>query len=228
MGYIIHYFQTFWKKKHHQGLQRTPTNFLSAQSGQHPKKKREVISHSERLEILLNIQLQCIEKPAWRSIRQIRWSLFFSAEVPSLPHPQNIQPYYTTPPKSNIDTKHDGFFQMYISFRIWLFLISTLNFRGVLIRKPTRLSHNQALLRPYFLWGGVGSIRGGTLRVFQCATERDFCWIIQRLYGTWNLTICEYSICRISRGLRGFFGYSICPLANFRIFYVLSHHISPT
>ena len=41
------------------------------------------------------------------------------------------------------------------------------------------------------------------------------------IYGTWNLTICEYSICRISRGLRWFFGYSICLLPNFWIFYVL-------
>ena len=41
------------------------------------------------------------------------------------------------------------------------------------------------------------------------------------IFGTWNLNICEYSICRISRGLRWFFGYSICPLPNFRIFYVL-------
>ena len=107
------------------------------------------------------------------------------------------------------------FFQMYLSFRIWLFWISTLNFRGVLIRKPTRLSHNQALLRPYFLWGGGGSIRGGTLRGFQCATERDFCWIIQRLYGTWNLTICEYSICRISKGASWIFWIFYLPTSKF-------------
>ena len=36
-----------------------------------------------------------------------------------------------TPPKFNIDTKKDGLDNVYISFQIWLFWISMLNFTGV-------------------------------------------------------------------------------------------------